>query len=301
MCPRRFLIPLIAGVTLLQLCDSAMGDPPGGQKLEHGAAPPAAVPADPPGTHGLQIRVLDPDSWKAEPEDVRRVLYWTARELWRYFPDGRLEPILVQARGVPIVLHQRGAQGEFQVRLNTGDTYWSQYAFQFAHEFCHILCKYDEDPHHNKWFEESICEVASLFAMRRMAESWEVDPPYPHWKNYSASLQTYADDRIAKAQLAEGMALGQWYRQHRLALRAAKLDRAKCHIVAVQLLPLFEASPEHWPAVSALNKEVLTEEDSFQDYLAAWHRNCPEPHRGFVRRLATEFGLQVGKAAAGPS
>ena len=131
----------------------------------------------------------------AHSEDVRRVLQSTAEQFWPYFPDRTLPPILVEPQGGPIVLFQRRPQGEYQVRLNTGNMLWAQHAFQFAHEFTHILCNYDATPHRNKWFEESLCELGSLFALRRMAEVWTVQPPYPNWKSYAKALGDYAGER----------------------------------------------------------------------------------------------------------
>ena len=116
--------------------------------------------------------------FEADEADIRRLLDSTGRELWRYFPDYRIEPFVVR-RGheSPIVWYQRNARREIVMLLNTEETYWSQYAYQFAHEFCHILCGYDEDYKGNQWFEEAICETASLFALRAMARAWEHDPP----------------------------------------------------------------------------------------------------------------------------
>jgi len=66
-----------------------------------------------------------------------------------------VSPILVEAKGGPIVLFRRGKNDEIFVRLDTGGYLWAQYSYQFAHEFCHILCRYDQDKTGNKWFEET--------------------------------------------------------------------------------------------------------------------------------------------------
>ena len=67
----------------------------------------------------------------------------------------------------PIVLFKRGPRGGSSL-LNTSDRYWCQYAFQFAHEIGHILCRYKDGDSTNKWFEETLCETASLYAL----EAW---------------------------------------------------------------------------------------------------------------------------------
>ena len=146
----------------------------------------------PTGPRRLIIRPAPKAPWDASLRDVEKVLYSAADELWRYFPERSLPPLLVEPKGGPIVLFRRGPEGEYYVRLNTGNTYWSQYAFQFAHEFGHVLCGYREGERCNKWFEESLCETASLFALRGMSLTWKSDPPYPNWKSYAPALRDYA-------------------------------------------------------------------------------------------------------------
>jgi len=240
----------------------------------------------------LDIRPAE-KGWEADGENVRRVLRAAAGELWRYFPDRDLKPILVEAQGGPITLAARGARGEYQVRLATGGTLWAQYTFQFAHEFCHILCNYDEDPSRCKWFEEAICEVASLFVLRRSGETWKARPPYPNWKEYAKSLAEYADGRIKAAPLPAGKTLAEWYKENADALAATAVDRERNTIAAVQLLPFLEKAPEHWEAVTWLNTEKLTPSHTLPEYLRAWRSNAPEKHRGFITDLAKALGVDL--------
>ena len=70
---------------------------------------------------------------KASPReaDIRAVLDSAGRELWRFFPNDRIEPIVVtHGRGGPITLFQRNGRGEIVIRLDTEKTYWCQYAYQ---------------------------------------------------------------------------------------------------------------------------------------------------------------------------
>jgi hypothetical protein len=263
-------------------------------------APAPAVPATgadspspPPVPAPLDIRPNPSAKWEAQIPDVEKVLRFAAAELWPYFPDRKLSPILVEPKGGPIVLFQRGPKGEYQVRLNTGGLLWAQYTYQFAHEFCHILCEYDEDENPCKWFEESLCELASLFVLRRSAETWKTKPPYPHWKDFAPHLTAYADQRITEAPLPPGRTLAAYYRENAEAFAKNATDRPKNTVVAVQLLPLFEKSPERWAAVGWLNREKLDKTYDFTRYLAAWHRNVPEKHRAFVREVAKQFEIEI--------
>jgi len=245
--------------------------------------------------HKLELRPSPASEWKADAEDVKRVLYSTAEELWKYFPERTLPPIAISPRGGPISLFKRGPNGEIQVKLDTGDLYWSQYAFQFAHEFCHILCDFKPEVNPNHWFEESLCETASLFVLHRMGEDWKEKPPYASWKSYAPKLTKYADERIEKARLPSDRKFISWFHENEAAMRVNSTDRPKNCVVANELLPLFEAEPAMWEAVSTLNTEKLTKLYSFKQYLEAWRRNSAEKHRGFIDKIAGKFEMELEK------
>jgi hypothetical protein len=237
----------------------------------------------------LDIRPNPKADWQADPENVKVVLESAAQTLMRHFPERKLAPIVVEPRGGPIVLYERGPEGEYRVRLDTGETYWSQYAFQFAHEMGHILSDYREHPHRNKWFEEAICETASLYALREMAKTWKTDAPYDNWRGYAPSLAAYAQERIDSAQLPQGKSLAAWFADHKADLYTSSTNRELNLIVAAQLLPLFEAEPPRWEAIGWLNAADSTKSQTLAEYLADWERSSPERHRAFIRQIAARF------------
>jgi hypothetical protein len=238
------------------------------------------------------IRPAD-DGWGAERATVKKVLDAAASELWKHFPGRDLKPILVEAQGGPITLHQRGPSGEYQVKLSTGGTAWCQYTFQFAHEFCHILCGYDQDPLKHRWFEEAVCELASLYVLRRSSETWKTKAPFDHWKLYAPELAKYADGHMKDFVLPKGKTLAAWYKENAAALTANPVDRDRNNVAAVALLPFFEKEPEHWEAVSWLNSEAFTEKATFEEYLAAWRKHSPKKHKPFIQSIAKELGVAL--------
>ncbi|HLX64396.1 MAG TPA: hypothetical protein VKX17_24190 [Planctomycetota bacterium] len=221
------------------------------------------------------------------------MLLSAASELWKYFPERTLPPIEVSPRGGPITLFQRGPNGEIRVKLDTGGYLWAQYSFQFAHEMCHILCDFKPHENPNHWFEESLCEAASVFALRHMAETWKTKPPYGNWKDYAKHLREYADDRTKLAQVPDGKTFLDWFQENEPDLRLKSTDRARNNIVAGVLVPLLEAEPKMWEAVTYLNTEKLNKSYSFKQYLEAWRRNSQEKHRAFIDKIAKQFGLEL--------
>ena len=246
-----------------------------------------------PRIHELFIRPVNHKEWGNEPAEVQAILESAAHTLWLYFPDRVLDPLVIEPRGGPIVLFRRGKQGEYQIRLNSGDSRWNQWVYQFAHEFCHILSNYDDREHKNQWFEESVCELASLFVLKKLGDSWSKATAPEHWRNYAHFMPKYAADRIAHAQLPKDMTLAQFYNKHSSLFAKNCCDRDRNTQIAVQLLPLFEKNPAHWEAITWLNRAKKGHSESLADYLQAWHDHCPQKHRVFIKQIAERFEIEL--------
>jgi len=240
---------------------------------------------------------IDANGFDASEADIRAIVSSAGRELWRFFPGYRIEPIVVtRGRSGPISLFQRNAKNEIVMRLDTSQTLWSQYSYQFAHEFCHVLCGYDQDDSGNLWFEETLCETASLFAMRAMARSWKTDPPYSNWKDYRDALRNYTDQIITKrSNLAEihGKGLAAFYQKHQATLRKTSTNRDLNGAMSIVLLHLFEKQPTHWEAVRWLNSKPSPAGETFEQYLKKWYGAVPERHQPFVKTIAELYGLKA--------
>jgi len=244
--------------------------------------------------YALIIRTQGGETWDASIEDVEKVLHSAAGELWKHFPGRKLDPILVAPKGGPIVLFKRGPEREYYVRLDTGGNLWAQYSYQFAHEMCHILCTYRETQSSaNKWFEETLCELASLYALRQMAQTWKTKPPYANWKGYAPRLGEYAQKVIDKSALPKDQTLAQWYVANAEKLRKSATQRDLNNVAAAALLPLFEKEPEHWAAVEYLNAGNLKGDEPLEQHLKNWHDQAPAKHRGFIIKVAAALGIKI--------
>ncbi len=241
-----------------------------------------------------EIRVIKADWGGASLRDIGKVLNSSARQLWPHASQEELKPIIVdRSRTGPIVLFRRGNEGQYIVRLDTHKTFWSQYAFQFAHEFGHIMCGYKAGDQSNQWFEESLCETASLFAMRRMRKEWEEEPPYPHWKSYAPALEKYAQERLDSHAWPDSLTVTEWYDRNKEKLKENPTDREKNTTIATKLLPLFEQRPENWGAVAFLNVNKTKDSRSFSTYLSDWKKACKLPgDKEFVGKLVKMFGVE---------
>jgi hypothetical protein len=261
---------------------------------------PSALQASP--SADLRIEV-ERGAWgQAAPADIEKVTKSAAAEIWRYCPGLRMEAIRVYCRrDFPQTDYNRGLDGRIRIGLAVHDPRWAQFAFQFGHEFCHAIAQqssvgvrgWHESKQANLWLEESICETASLFALRRMAATWKTNAPYPQWQTYSKALADYAADRMAQPahRLPKGVAFRAWFAQNETALRGNAALREKNVIVASQVLPFFEAEPQHWEAVAYLNVGTRVKNKTTAQKFVDWRTACPAEHQAFVGQMAALFGV----------
>jgi hypothetical protein len=287
---RTFVAYLLAGV----LCLSFLGP----------SAIEAAGPTFLAPKQVLDIRVQANAFGSASPADITVVLRSAASELFRYCPHTQLAGIDVYYRADhPEIDSKRTPAGRIAMALSARDTHWAQYSFQFAHEFCHALANYANNsrqaipgtPNTNLWFEESLCETASLFSLRAMSRTWQSSPPYPAFRAYAPYLGDYAQQRLAQPEnhLPAGTPFSAWFRQHQGALRKDAGHRDWNTIIARQLLPIFEAEPAGWEAVTFLNRGSSNTQKSLSEHLAQWRANCPDRLRPFVSKLANVFAVRL--------
>lgn len=256
---------------------------------------------------GMQIQVV-PGNWgSADPQDIQVVLESAASEFRPFVapPAQSASPRVLKLRVVPRgnsprVLYERGPEGEYVIQLTARDERWFQYAYQFSHELCHILSNFDHKawqggavPSGNQWFEESLCETASLFTLKRMAASWAERPPGRKWIGYGKVFGSYAEQLLAEShrRLPANQTLGQWYAENQPALQDNPYLREKNELVAAMLLPLFEQDPAMWQAIGYLNTNPGSAAKSFSEYLADWHGACPSGTQEHVGKTMNLLGL----------
>ena len=201
-----------------------------------------------------------PRGWgAAQPRDIEILLTDTASHLDRLLRTPFDGAIVVKNAppddAVPRTIFRPLSSGPFVIQLTARDRRWAQYAFQFSHEFCHILSGYERlrgNP--NNWFHETICEIGSVFTLRRMVERWPDRPPYSNWVDYAESLRDYVEKRISRqaAKLPESANLQTWLSSQEEGLRKDPYQQDRNSLVAYALLPIFEEFPTGWNAIGSL-------------------------------------------------
>jgi len=242
---------------------------------------------------------IEAEGWGgASPEDIRKVLESTGRELLKHIPQNKIIRIHVVASDtVPQVDFKRAANGEYTVRLAVKGRFWAQLAFQFGHELGHIVSHYERINDNkigieNKWFEETVAEAASLFVLARMAETWKTDPPYMNWKSFAPALKEYLDKLLKDAEIPAVEKMPQWFNDNRPALKADPHLRERNRVVAIHIFKMLERDPSQWEAFRYLNLGRPDATNSFESFLENWYFSAPKKNKGIVKEVVDLLGIK---------
>lgn len=251
----------------------------------------------------MTIEVADCDWGDADIDNISVLLNNVAKHLDENLRDpfpGHIEVVLApQDDFTPRTrLRKPSGQGPITIQLTARGRLWAKFAYQFSHEFCHALTDYEQLWNgSNTWFHEAICELASVFTLRHMGETWQTSPPYWNWGDYAPALTGYADELLMEdsRRLPSDITLAEWLSMHQEDLRRiTEVPQGKVipdsvrdqyAIVAYQLLPIFEAHPEAWNAVPKLpnSQRVLP------GYLIDWYRNVDPRDLAYVGYIMEQF------------
>ena len=185
----------------------------------------------------------------------------------------------------------------YEIRISARDTYWCQYVYQFSHELCHVMTNFDRHREHkHKWFEESLCELASLFVLHRLATVWKEHPPAeiidavefaPHFRAYADEV----GDDVGNVQ-ADRPDLPHWLTKHINALEANPFNRELNRTLAVALLDRFLEDPSLWRDCGWLELWDPSANVTFGDYLDSWAALLHE--KDFAARAPDLIGDYLG-------
>lgn len=269
-------------------------------------APGAAAAA----TGRPNIEVIDGGWGGGEPAAIGEVIAAVIDEFPLPAGRGTTPSIRVRHRfGGPLITYDRDTDGWIVMYLSARDNRLYQYVYQFAHEYCHLLAHFDrklqggEIVRGHQWFEESLCETASLYALARLAARWCAAAPGSPFREAAPQLAQYLRQLLAEPHraLAAGNSVAEWYARNRGALQRDPYLRELNELAAAQMLPLFEKDPARWSALAYLHTPDSAPDSSFADTLEAWRAAAPPQTKSLVDEMRVLFGLQAASAASAPA
>ena len=219
---------------------------------------------------GIKISVIGENWGTGQHQDIKAVLTSATKQMTSHMREVVVADInIMRHEGDPETRRGKSGPTSYQILLSAQDTYWAQYSYQFGHELCHVLTNYEQRfQKPNQWFEETICEAAALFTVRRMSQAWKDDPPYPNWTDYAEELEEYADKMATEVAgiSPDDEAWTEWLGEHEECSRTNPYQRVGNRTIAVQMLPLFEQDPEGWNAI----RKLPASEAEIEKFMAQW-------------------------------
>lgn len=169
------------------------------------------------------------------------------------------------------------------IQLTTAPTLWCQIAYQYAHELCHYSIS-SEVSDNLRWFEESICEMASLYFLQQIGMLWRNS----NVGFQTASGETYAFSFIEYAANTSNKFVAFDLKDHQMIhyFESNCYDRLRNRYVANQLLPIFTEYPKTWEAVPSLCRVV---QPTFAKALGSWICESPPSARPGLLRIQSLF------------
>ena len=253
-------------------------------------------------TTDISISILSNDWGYAKPSDIKTLLQDTASHINRELRLPFTGKIEVKHGESPCTFYRqeskRSEDHPHTIELSATDRHWCQFAYQFAHEFCHVLSDLERlCKSKNKWFHEAICELASAFTLRRMAERWHTNPPFRNWKEYAGSLKKYEEDNMQEYKKEWEEKYGtrpitptDWLSDYEQEMRDISVKentngdpyeryRLIYALVAYALLPIFEQYPSGWNTIRTLPDS----NSHIKQYLDDWLKLVGKDNQPFIR------------------
>ena len=203
----------------------------------------------------------------------------------------------------PDVKYRIGIILKKDMEIRVDDFYY--FIFDFAHEFCHILHNFDvttiDNP--NLWFQEGITTMASMWALRSMAVTWQEDSPFGTFvaqdggvASFSDNFNHYADAYLKSFPEYQYDGTGEeWLSEHEMSLREEYIEKGtftQYHIAAqltFKFLPIFEENPEAWNAV----RKMPATKGKMSQYMQDWYDAVDAEDKQYVEAIAKEMGITV--------
>ena len=167
--------------------------------------------------------------------------------------------------------------------LSGWDRYWSKYAYQFGNLLCRILTGYNPHQEHKyRWLADSICEAASLYALRRISETWVERPPRAVYraKEFAPSHEAYATRIERDYALAAETSIRQSLRQDHEGFESSRQRNDLVGTLVCDVLEIFQNAPDLWRDCAGLASCDARPNETLEDYLDTWSRAADRSGRG---------------------
>lgn len=168
-----------------------------------------------------------------------------------------------------------GNASEHKIHLSSEGLVWDKHTYQFAHEYCHHLINIELIGNRIGafWFEETICELASLYCLAKNAQLWKTNPPNPGLVYYASAFSDYYNKTINRKEVPKSiLSVSDFIKENILELEKPEYERGMYTYIAKGIIDIFINYPSLWNIILFFNKTNYQSEhyngfDSFLDEL----------------------------------
>lgn len=191
-------------------------------------------------------------------------------------PDTVLQIIDNKQLGHPVCL-----DNNIIIFLSTaGNSYWAQNAYQLSHELCHHFIKKKTPTGNNSWFEESICELASIYFLLEIESIWSTSANATK-SSYISSIKNYLSNLLNNPLNINLKQLNIQSSAFYQEMNADTYLRDNNNFIANKLLPIFKKTPSLWGDVYLIRKLNIKDLNSF---FTKWAQlSSPENERAILQ------------------
>lgn len=183
--------------------------------------------------------------------------------------------------GYPICLNNN-----IEIYLSTaGNSYWAQNAYQLSHELCHHFIKKKTPIGDNSWFEESICELASIYFLSKMASKWS-NSTNIRKSSYSSSITEYFSELLISRSNIDLKQLSIQSSALYEEMNADTYLRDNNNFIANKLLPIFKKTPSLWGDIYLIRKLNIKDLNSF---FTEWSQLAKQENVGSILEISELF------------
>lgn len=171
---------------------------------------------------------------------------------------------------------------KYLIFLSARGTCWCQYIYQFAHEYCHYLVNgpLDGEQETTFWFEESICEMASMYFLKKVTERWiswfpvmvsgtplsDQEEALVLLKQFAPENEPYLDALLNKNAPIE-IPLYEWIESNTSTLSEPVYHRDLYNQIATRLYDVFSTYPDLWKVIPFLYRPSVNEYVDFRSFV----------------------------------
>ncbi len=246
---------------------------------------------------------IEPGAWRQSVRVVQGVCEQVQEVLTEPLVYALDSDILVRhsSNGTRI-LYSRTSTGSHMILLDTAGLQVLQNIHLFAHEYGHIMTNYYQTPTiRNRWLDESLSSMASLYTFRKLHDKinagHQITVSIPNMMNRILDFIEYVIPgyRMGPEQFKR------WFKVQHVGLKKDPYYQRSHHMIAHNLIDIFEDNPEAWNTVRYLNVHgpiSSGHDQDLQTYLRGWYLRTPSIWQKYVVEVAGRFGqLPASKPA----